>query len=407
MRILHTADWHLGKRLENFSRLPEQEAVLNEICEIAETEQVDVVLIAGDLFDTFNPSTEAIELFYRTLKRLAANGSRAVVAIAGNHDSPERIEAPDPLARACGIILSGFPDTVVKPFFLTDGIAITRSDAGFIELQLPAFDYPLRILLTPYANELRLKKFLGTGDADAALRTLLQQHWQQLANTYCDQKGVNLLLAHLYLMQKDAAPPKEPDAEKPILHLGGAQAIYTENIPAEMHYAALGHLHRKQVIATQPCPVIYSSSPLAYSFSEAGQQKYVMLLQATPGKPVEVKEKALQQGKPLLRFRAENLATALAWLQKHTDALVELTLVTEDFITAEARGQLHATHPQIINIIPELKNRTFGQQQADMPDISRDVRELFVDFFEHRTGQPPNADLLELFNQLLATEETL
>jgi exonuclease SbcD len=86
MKILHTADWHLGKWLDNYPRLPEQKEILEEICEIAEHELVDVVLIAGDLFDTFNPSAEAQELFYKTLRRLGNNGKRAVVAIAGNHD---------------------------------------------------------------------------------------------------------------------------------------------------------------------------------------------------------------------------------------------------------------------------------------------------------------------------------
>ncbi|MGB3077169.1 MAG: exonuclease subunit SbcD, partial [Chitinophagales bacterium] len=215
MRILHTADWHLGKRLENFSRLAEQEEVLEEICNIAQEQQVDAVLIAGDLFDTFNPSTEAVELFYRTVKRLANNGARAVVAIAGNHDSPERIEAPDPLARECGIIFAGFPNSIVKPFSLQDGIAVTKSDTGFLELKLPHIDFPLRLLLTPYASELRLKTFLGSEDQDAALRTLLQQHWEILAATYCDQQGVNLMLAHLYFMKKDGTPPEEPEDEKP------------------------------------------------------------------------------------------------------------------------------------------------------------------------------------------------
>src|SRR5690606_14135224 len=107
MRILHTADWHLGKRLDNFSRLDEQILVMDEIVEKADKYQVDVVIVAGDLFDAFNPSTEAIELFYRTLKRLTKGGARPVIAISGNHDSPSLIDAPDPLARECGIILIG------------------------------------------------------------------------------------------------------------------------------------------------------------------------------------------------------------------------------------------------------------------------------------------------------------
>jgi len=113
MRILHTSDWHLGKKLDNFSRIEEQKQVLAEICKIADQEKVDVVIIAGDLFDTYNPGTEAEELFYKTLKKLAKNGSRPVIAIAGNHDSPDRIEVPDPLAKECGIILAGFPNTKI------------------------------------------------------------------------------------------------------------------------------------------------------------------------------------------------------------------------------------------------------------------------------------------------------
>ena len=98
MIILHTSDWHLGKRLDEFSRIEEQNEVLQEICDIADNENANVIIIAGDLFDTFNPPTEAVELFYKTLKKLSKNGNRAVIALAGNHDSPERIEAPDPLA---------------------------------------------------------------------------------------------------------------------------------------------------------------------------------------------------------------------------------------------------------------------------------------------------------------------
>jgi DNA repair protein SbcD/Mre11 len=161
MKILHTSDWHLGKRLDDFSRMEEQQVVLLEICEIAERENVNVVLVAGDLFDTFNPPTEAVDLFYKTLKRLTNNGRRPLIAIAGNHDSPDRIEAPDPLARECGIIFAGYPNTKVTSFELDSGLKILTSDEGFLELQLPETNVPLRILLTPYANEYRLKTCLG------------------------------------------------------------------------------------------------------------------------------------------------------------------------------------------------------------------------------------------------------
>jgi len=121
MKILHTSDWHLGKKLGHYSRLEEQINVLDEICTIADEHAADVVVIAGDLFDTYNPPNEAVDLFYSTVKRLSREGKRPVFAIAGNHDSPDRIQTPDPLARECGIIFIGNPQVKVVPFSLDPG----------------------------------------------------------------------------------------------------------------------------------------------------------------------------------------------------------------------------------------------------------------------------------------------
>lgn len=119
------------KTARRFFEIEKQQAVLQEICEIAEREQVDAVLVAGDLFDTFNPPTEAVDLFYKTLKRLSNNGRRLVIAIAGNHDSPDRVERP--LARECGIggTFAGYPNSVVSLFELESGLKVLRSEDGF------------------------------------------------------------------------------------------------------------------------------------------------------------------------------------------------------------------------------------------------------------------------------------
>lgn len=407
MKILHTADWHIGKRLERFSRLEEQKAVLQEICEIADREAVDAVVIAGDLFDTFNPPTEAVELFYKILKRLSGNGKRAVVAIAGNHDSPDRIEAPDPLARECGIILAGYPNSVVAPFSLESGLAVARSEEGFLELKLPGNKMPLRILLTPYANENRLKTCLGfNDDAEEELRTLLQLKWQELAKKYCDKKGVNLLVAHLFMMKKGETPPEEPEDEKPILHVGGAQAVYTENVPKQIQYAALGHLHRKQLLGEKPCPVYYSSSPLSYSMSEAEQEKYVIIIEAEAGKKAAHRAVQLTKGKKLLRAAFESVDAAAAWLEAHPDTLVEITLTTEFFLTAEERKRLNDAHGGIVAIIPLVKSaeREKAGAKAEI-DLNKKMEELFSDYFHYKYEQPPNEEILRLFREIVAEEE--
>jgi exonuclease SbcD len=406
MKLLHTSDWHLGKRLDDFSRMEEQQAVLQEIYEIAEREQVDAVLVAGDLFDTFNPPTEAVDLFYKTLKRLANNGRRPVIAIAGNHDSPDRIEAPDPLARECGIIFAGYPNSLAVPFELESGLKVLQSNEGFLELQLPGKTVPLRVLLTPYANEYRLKTFLGQENSEEELRTVLQDKWQDLANQFCNEKGVNVLVSHLFMVKKDDELPEEPDDEKPILHVGGAQAVYTENIPPQIQYTALGHLHRMHRVDIQPCPVYYSGSPLSYSFTEADQKKYVLIIDAEPGGPAKVCEIELSGGKRLLRKRAEGIEEALKWLAENQDALVELTLVTETFLTAMERRQLNAVHSGIVSIIPEVANTAnlVGGHQKQI-DLSRSMEDLFRDYFRHEKGQEPGEDLMNLFAEILAEEE--
>jgi exonuclease SbcD len=104
---------------------------MNEICDIADSQNTDVVIVAGDLFDTFNPPVEAVDLLYKTLKRLTNNGKRPVVAIAGNHDSPDRIDSPNPLARECGILFVGNPDVTIPTAIIENGFEITLSENGF------------------------------------------------------------------------------------------------------------------------------------------------------------------------------------------------------------------------------------------------------------------------------------
>ena len=406
MKLLHTSDWHLGKRLENLSRLDEQKDVLNEICAIAEAEQVDAVLISGDLFDTYNPPTEAVDLFYKTLKRLACNGKRAVIAIAGNHDSPDRIDAPDPLARECGIIFAGYPNVLITPFELESGLKVTHSEEGFAEITLPGCPDPLRLLLTPYANEFRLKAYLGHQDSEEELRKLLNDHWTELADKYCNNEGVNVLISHLFIARKGAALPEEPEDEKPILHVGGAQVIYSENIPQQMQYAAFGHLHRKQTIDTTPCPVIYSGSPISYSFAEADQKKYVLVLDVQPGKMPVISHHELIKAKRLLRKRAKSISEAIEWLQEHREALIELTMSTETYLTAEERKMLNNAHNGIISIIPDVL-RVDGDQAnyRKTIDLTKGMDELFTDYFRYSKGQEPNAELMNLFKEILAQDD--
>lgn len=399
IKILHTADWHLGKKLDSFSRLEEQILVMNEIIEIADQQQVDLVLIAGDLFDNFNPSVEAVELFYKTLKRLSNNGKRPVVAISGNHDSPSLIDAPDPLARECGIILIGYPNAKIQEFELND-FKILKSVEGMIELKLNSFDYPIRIIHTPYANEIRLKQYFGENKEDA-LNEVLATNWKNIADEYCDENGVNLLIAHLYMNQKGAEILEEPEGEKPI-KIGNADMIFSEAIPPQIQYTALGHLHGFKNIGTEEKPVVYSSSPLCYSFSEAGQTKYVSVIEAEPNQAISYHKIELKNGKPLIRKTFDDINVAVEWLNENQNALVELTLESDSFLKADERKLIYQAHDGIIHLIPKVKNQEIETVEYKFADQTKDMKELFTDYFKSKNGnQEPNDEIKDLFNEIL------
>lgn len=405
MKILHTADWHLGKRLEQFSRLEEQREVLSEICEIADREDVDAVLIAGDLFDHPNPPIEALDLFYQTLKRLTNGGKRPVIGIAGNHDSPDRIQAPDPLARECGILLMGYPKGEIRPVKLESGLEVTQSAPGFIEVSIPGQGLPLRIILTPYANELRLREFLGAEEKEAELRSLLEAHWAELATQYCDEEGVNVLMTHLFVTNQQPDMPEEDEEERSVLTLGGAQEVFVSGFPKGLHYGALGHIHSHYFLQQEPYPVAYSSSPLVYSISDRQKEKVVLIAECEPGQKTVVSPIPLTSGKHALSMRFESVDEAVVWLDAHPNTLVEIHIATKTHLTSEDRKRLASAHSGILRIVPEftdpdLLKFTSGKQI----DLSRGTEELFKDYFLHKKGQQPNEELLALFQEVMSEE---
>ncbi|TDE04254.1 metallophosphoesterase family protein [Flavobacterium sandaracinum] len=403
MKILHTADWHLGKKLDHFSRLEEQKKVMNEICTIADVQNADVVIVAGDLFDTFNPPVEAVDLLYKTLKKLTNNGKRPVIAIAGNHDSPDRIDAPNPLARACGILFVGNPDVTIPTVTIENGFEITQSENGFLEIQLPQYEFPIRIITTPYANEMRLKTYLGAENKEEQLNQLLQDSWAALADKYCDTKGVNILTTHLYMLKRGGEILEEPEGEKP-LRIGNADIVYTDCIPHQIQYTALGHLHRFQNVGGHPNPVVYSSSPLCYSFAEAGQDKKVVLIEAQPNEVVKFTDIPLQSGRVLHRKRFENTDEAVTWLLENPYCLVELTLVSDTFFASQDLKRIHESHDGIIFIIPIVTKDGNAEQHTPKVNLDQNIQGLFKDYFVSKHKQEPNEELLDLFNEIIGSQ---
>lgn len=406
MRILHTSDWHLGKNLEQISRLDEQKEFIDFLVAVVEEQQVDLVLIAGDIYDTYNPPAAAEELFYEAVDRLNGKGKRPVVVIAGNHDNPERLCAASPLAYKNGILLLGYPasDSGEHPV-RSDIIKLVDSGPGWFELRVQGCDHSAVLLTLPYPSESRLEELLSV-HADVAS---LQKAYSGKIGAILSELGkrfredtVNLVVGHLFLLGG-----KESDSER-TLQVGGALTVDPAVMPAKAHYVALGHLHRPQQIRNAPCPVYYSGSPLAYSFSEAGHSKAVFVVDAVPGEPAAITPIYLDCGKPLCRWLAdEGIGQAIQWCADGRDknAWIDLEILTDRPFTTDEQLKLRALHPGIVNIRPRLKQQA-GESLSPHSREGKKIDELFRDYYRFRMGTDIPDDLMEAFIEIVNADNT-
>jgi DNA repair protein SbcD/Mre11 len=169
-----------------------------------------------------------------------------------------------------------------------------------------------------------------------------------------------------------------------------------------MQYAALGHLHRKQIVSQKPCLVVYCGSPLSYSFSEAGQIKYVSVVELEPEKEAKFNFVELLKGKSLVRKRFDDIEIAIDWLKENQDKLVELTIVSNDYLSASDKKRLYNCHENIISLIPETNIDKNIEPEKKGINLSKNIKELFEEYFISRHGQKPDSGIINLFNEILS-----
>ena len=365
MKLLHTADLHIGKRVLEHSMTEDAAHILREIAEIARAEQVDGVLIAGDVYDRPVPPVEAVELFSDFLLTLARAGIRAFV-IAGNHDSAERLAFCGELLDQSGIHVSGAlrgcPQTVVLEG--EERVAIHLASFARTAALRPYFEQPLD----------------GTADA---MRAVLSRIDRSVADRH-------VLLAHAFVSGGVTC-------ESEINPIGTAEVIGTDVLEG-FDYVALGHLHGPQTVANG---VRYAGSPLKYSFSEKHHRKSVTLLELLPDKPATWREIPLHP----LRDMREVKGTLHALLQGEYSEDYIRAVVTDEDVPPDARVALQTVYPNLLRFAIE-NQRTAYEEDVDPAEgvEQRDPLSLFAEFYEKQNGVAPDGARLAVMRRLLSEE---
>lgn len=361
MRILHTSDWHLGRSFHREGMLGHQAAYVDHLLEVVAQERVDLVVVAGDVYDRALPQVDAVRLADETLARLAASRARVVIT-SGNHDSAQRLGFSSRLIDAAGVFIRTDAGAVGTPVLLDDehgpvavyGIPYLDPDTVREPWQLPA-----------RSHEAALDEAMRWVRADKAKRA----------------KGTrSVVLAHAFVA---GAEPSESERD---ISVGGVSIVPTSTFTG-VDYAALGHLHGRHTLTDA---VRYSGSPLAYSFSEADQRKgsWLVELGADGLSSAEFVEAPVPRRLARLRGTLEELLADPA-LKRHEGAWVQATL-TDDIRPLQAMERLRVRFPHALVIAFEPTGGA-GSAVPLARTRGRSDHDIALDFVAELRGAPATA----------------
>lgn len=358
MKLFHLSDLHIGKRVNEFSMIEDQKYILTQILYVADQEKPDGILISGDVYDRTIPTAEAVQVFDAFLTRLSEQ-KVPVFIISGNHDSAERLAFGSSLMGKSGIYFSKVYDGTVEKIPMQDAY-------GTVWIYLLPFLRPstVRHALPEHAEEVQ--------SAADAVRIALEQ-------TKIDDEERNVLLVHQFV-----TGAKRCDAEE--LQVGDVDQIPAE-LFASFDYAALGHIHSPQKVGRET--VRYCGAPLKYSFSEAGQEKSITVVELKEKGSVELRTIPLKPLHDLRKIRGTYLEVTAKSFYENRDCedYLQVTLTDEEDVP-DGMAKLRTIYPNLMRLEYDNKRtRSNAEVRAAERVEEKSELELFQEFYELQNNQ--------------------
>ncbi len=380
MKIVHTSDWHVGRRWKGIQRLDEMAAVLEHLADFIESQAVDLVLHSGDVFDARNPPAAAEQLVNGFFLRMQRAGVPMVV-IAGNHDHPGRLDACALLAKSAQVHILGEVRSAQDGGTLH---IITRSGEEAIVAALP-FAHP-----GTWSSALQLGNHPDQGAA--AYTQAFHQALAQLCQPFRSDT-VNLVMAHTHLKSARIGSSERSVSIQDDWH------THPDQLPTQAHYVALGHIHQAQCISQTP-PAYYAGSPLQMDFGEVGQDKRFVLVHAHAGQAAKVEQHAYKGGLPLLDVRITRDELERYATDCHPKAWLRVT-VPLDQPDPDLNRKVRALLPNALVVKAQLPETSQGQEPtATNTQSQTSPLAQYAAYHQQQYAAAPDATIRQAFAQL-------
>ena len=366
MKFLHLADLHLGKLMHDLSLLSDQAFILDRILSIASMEKPDAVLIAGDVYQRSAPQAEAMALFDRFVSGLAEKGIRVFI-ISGNHDSALRISYFSSLIRSSGVFVSEAFDGILRYVSMQDEYG------------------EIRVYLMPFLRPSQVRRAYP----DAEISTFQDAVGEVLRRTEIDPEKRNILICHQFITGSETSDSED-------LSVGTLENIDASLFDA-FDYVALGHIHRPQIIRRDT--LRYAGSPLAYSFSEAGQPKSVPVVTMLEKGHITVDTVPLAPQHPV-RCLSGTLDELMQ--MPYSEDYLWITL-HDELVPPDARVTLSVNYPNMMKYSVSNSKTRFDMDAPVLQRLeNKSIPDLFSDFYRLQNNmQEPTGDHLRILNRVL------
>ena len=404
MRLLHTSDWHLGQTLHNYDRGWEHQCFLDWLVDTIVAEQADVLLVAGDVFDNANPSAQSQRQLYQFLQRARERAPQLqVVVIAGNHDSPGRLEAPSPLLEVHGATVVG---NVVRG---ADG----EIDAARMLVPLAGRDGAVKAwcMAVPFLRPGDVPRVEGDGDPYLhGIAALYRQVFEQ-ARQRCAEGQAIVAMGHCHMVDGQSSQ----DSERRIV-IGGTDALPASMFDPSLAYAALGHLHLAQRVGGKD-HLRYSGSPLPMSFSEVHYKHQVLRIDLEGERAAEVTPILVPRAVELLRLPeapaplgdvlARLEALELSDLPQHAWPYLEVRVLLdgpEPGLRAQVEAALAGKPVRLAKIEPTRKVSTAApaDDALTLDQLARlQPDDIFRRLYAQRYGEQAPQEQIDAFAELM------